>query len=175
MTIFRLELEKTIVTLDFTTFNLTKCNISCKKKSLFKFRTKFVLFGLELKKLLYCDILQQHPQIFSNTKFRPKIKILKFGTKTALIGYFGLEFQKTNIVFEINILEFVNMQPSIQKQKNLNLGPKIPYLGIFWLQFNKNYHQIFNRYSRICETIKFRPKQKKSIGPEMLYQVFGLE
>ena len=28
-------------------------------------------------------------------------KILKFGTKIALIEYFGQEFQKTNVVFEI--------------------------------------------------------------------------
>ena len=38
----------------------------------------------------------------------------------------------------------------------------MPYLGIFWLQFNKNYYQIFNQYSRICETIKFHPKQNKN-------------
>ena len=125
--------------------------------------------GWNSKKLLNCDILHQHPQIFPNTKFRPKIKILKFGTKTALIGYFGLEFQKTNIVFEINILQFVNTQRSIQKQKILNFGPKTLYLGIFGLQFNKNYHQIFNRHSRISETITFRPKQKKSLGPERAY------
>ena len=51
------------------------------------------------------------------------------------------------------------MQRFIQKQKNpLNLRPKIPYLGIFGLQFNKNYYKIFNQYSRICETVKFHPK-----------------
>ena len=31
----------------------------------------------------------------------------------ASIGYFGLEFQKTNVVFEISILEFVNTQSFI--------------------------------------------------------------
>ena len=44
LAIFRLDLEKTIVMLDFTTFNLSKCNISYKNNFL-KFRTKFVLFG----------------------------------------------------------------------------------------------------------------------------------
>ena len=58
------------------------------------------------------------------------------------------------------------MQRSIQKQKTLNLGPKIPYLGIFGVQVKKNYYQILNQYSRICETIKFHPKQKKNIGPK---------
>ena len=89
---------------------------------------------------MYCDILHQHPQIFPKTKFHPKIKILKFGTKTALIEYFGLEIQKTNVVFEISILEFVNMQRFTQKQKKFKLRTKIHYLGILGLQFNKNYY-----------------------------------
>ena len=50
------------------------------------------------------------------------------------------------------------------------MGPKIPYLDIFGLQFNKNYCQTFNQYTRICETIKFHQKQKKTnLGPKMLY------
>ena len=50
---------------------------------------------------------------------------------------------------------------SSKNKKTLNLGPKIPYLGIFRLQFNKNYNQIFNQCSPINETIKFQSKQKK--------------
>ena len=58
--------------------------------------------------------------------------MLKFRTKIALIEYFGLEFQKTNVVFEINILEFVNMQRFIQKQKNFKLGTKNTLFRYFW-------------------------------------------
>ena len=65
---------------------------------------------------------------------------------------------------------------SSKNKKTLNLGLKIPYLGIFGLQFNKNYYQTFNQYSRICETIKFHRKQtNKNLGPKMLYWVFRLE
>ena len=113
LAIFRLELEKTIVMLDFTTFNLSKC-IFLAKKIFLNLGLNFL--GLELEKLLYCNILHQHPQICPNTNFRPKIKILKLRTKIALIVYFGLEFQKANVVFEISILAFVNMQCLIQKQ-----------------------------------------------------------
>ena len=113
LAIFRLELEKTIVMLDFTTFNLSKC-IFLAKKIFLNLGLNFL--GLELEKLLYYNILHQHPQICPNTKFRPKIKILKLRTKIALILYFGLEFQKANVVFEISILAFVNMQCLIQKQ-----------------------------------------------------------
>ena len=42
------------------------------------------------------------------------------------------------------------------------MEPEIPYLGIFGVQFNKNYYQNFDQYSRICETTKFHPKQKKT-------------
>ena len=42
--LFRLEFEKAIAMLDFSTFNLSKCNISC-KKNIFKCRTKIALFG----------------------------------------------------------------------------------------------------------------------------------
>ena len=100
-------------------------NVIFLANKLFKFRTKFFLFwvflGWKPKKLLYCDILQKQPQIFPSTRFSSKIKILKFGTKIAVIGYFGLEFQKTNVVFEISILEFVNLQRFIQNQNILNL------------------------------------------------------
>ena len=48
LAIFRLELENNIVMLDFTTFNLSKCNVSCKKKIFLNLGPNF--FGLELEK-----------------------------------------------------------------------------------------------------------------------------
>ena len=42
-----------------------------------------ILLAWNLKKLLYCDILHQHPQIFPKKIFRPKLKIIKFGAKMA--------------------------------------------------------------------------------------------
>ena len=80
------------------------------------------IFWQELKKATVMRYFTSAPsrQIFPNTKFLPKIKILKFRTKIALIGYFGLEFQKVNAVFEISIIELVNMQNFIQKQKKKN-------------------------------------------------------
>ena len=126
----------------------------------------WVFLGWNSKKLLCCGILHLHSQIFK-TKFRSKIKIFKFGTKIALAGYFGLEFQKL-VLFEISIFEFVNMQSFIQKKKTLNLGPKIPYSCIFGLKFNKNHYQIFNQYLWIRQIINFHPKRKKimvNLGP----------
>ena len=69
------------------------------------------IFGLELEKTTVLWYFTLAPSNFS--KILLKIKILKFRTKTALIEYFGLEFQNTNVAFEISILEFVNMESFI--------------------------------------------------------------
>ena len=69
------------------------------------------------------------------TKCCPKVKILKFGAKIVLIGYVGLEFQKTNVEFEITILEFVNMQSFIQKQNIFKIGTLLRYF--FCCNFTK--------------------------------------
>ena len=51
------------------------------------------------------------------------------------LGIFGLLFSKTIVIFEINTLELVYLQNVAKKQKCLNLGPKMPYLGIFGQEF----------------------------------------
>ena len=111
----------------------------------------FGIFGQDLNKATVLWYFTSAPSNFSIHKTPFKIKILKFGDKIALIGYFGIEFQNTNVVFEISILEFVNMQSFIQKPKTLNLRPKILgiYLGIFRLQFKKDYYQILNQHLQI--------------------------
>ena len=66
------------------------------------------------------------------------MKMPKFGTKNALFGYFWARIKKkTIVIFEIRTLEFFNLQNFAKKQKCLNLGPKMPYLGIFGLEFQK--------------------------------------
>ena len=74
----------------------------------------WVFLGWISEKLLYCGVLNEHPHIFPNAKFHPKIKTLKFGTEIALITFFGPGFQIINVVFEIIIFKFVNMQSFIQ-------------------------------------------------------------
>ena len=52
------------------------------------------------------------------------------------LGIFGLELQNTNVIYEISALEFVYLQTLVQKRKFINLGPKMPYLGICGLEFH---------------------------------------
>ena len=89
------------------------------------------IFGLELEKATIPWFFYIITLKFFQTKFCPNIKILKFATKIVLIGYFGQEFQKTNLEFKISILEFVNMQSFIQKQKKFKLGTKNTLLRYF--------------------------------------------
>ena len=61
--------------------------------------------------------------------------MLKFGTKSALFGYFWARIRK-------KLLPYLKSAPSNLSnckilQKCLNLGPKRPYLGPFWLEFGK--------------------------------------
>ena len=58
------------------------------------------------------------------------------------LSIFGLEFSKTIVIFEISTLELVYLQNFVKKQKCLDLGPKMPYLGIFGQEFQKNYCHI---------------------------------
>ena len=68
------------------------------------------IFGLKPEKVTVPWFFHISTLKFFQTKFCSKIKILNFGTKIVLIRYFGLEFQKTNVEFEISILEFINIQ-----------------------------------------------------------------
>ena len=51
------------------------------------------------------------------------------------LDIFGQEFEKTIVVFEISTFKFAYLQNFPKKQKCLNLGPKMPDLGIFGLEF----------------------------------------
>ena len=50
----------------------------------------------------------------------------------------GLEVENTIVKIEISALEFVLLQSLVQKQKSLNLGPKMPYLVMFGLECQNN-------------------------------------
>ena len=74
------------------------------------------------------------------------------------MGIFGLEFESNIDVLDITTLEFAKLQNFVKKWKCLNLGLKIPSLGIFGLEFQKAY--IWNQHTRICLIPKFCEKTK---------------
>ena len=98
---------------------------------------KSTLFGCFWARILknYCHIGHQHLQISVIAKLYKETKMLKFGTKNALLGIFdekcliwvflGKNFKKNIVIFEISTLKFVYLQNFTKKQKCLNLGSKI--------------------------------------------------
>ena len=139
LAIFRLELENTIVMLDFSTFNLSKYNISYKKKKNYFTRA---LSNFSKRKTLLKNK-----------------KSLNLGQKFPSFGILGSKFKKLTSYLKSASSNLLICKVSSKNEKTLNLGSKIPYLDIFGLQFNKNYYQIFNQPSQICETMKFHSKR----------------
>ena len=107
---FRQMFEKAIVRLDFSTFNLSKCNISC-KKYFFKCRNKIVSFGY-----FWAGT--------RNTRFQTKRKILEFMTRIVLIVYFRLDLQKSMSNLKPASSNLLTCKVSSKNKKTLDLGPK---------------------------------------------------
>ena len=59
-------------------------------------------------------------------------------------------------------------------KKSLKLEPKMPYLGIFGLEFCKSYYHVSFLLSNILENAKFPAKQKilKFFGPKIFSWVY---
>ena len=62
------------------------------------------IFGLELEKAPVMWYFTSAPSNFSKHEISTKHKSLKFGTETALI-VFSARISKTNVVFEISIIQ----------------------------------------------------------------------
>ena len=92
------------------------------------------IFGLEFKKN-YCHIWNQHLGISVIAKLCEETKMPKFGTKNAIKLLSYLKSAPSNVSI---------CKISQKKQRCLNLGPKMPYLGIFdqkcliWVFLTKN-------------------------------------
>ena len=92
----------------------------------------FFRLTFERKLLLYL----KQPRILQNAKLHAELKILKFGTKYALFGYFWAEILKNIVIFEVSALECVYLQCFVRKSKFLNLEQKW-FIWVFWVAILK--------------------------------------
>ena len=75
------------------------------------------------------------------------------------LGNFGLKLENNIVIFEISTLKFFYLQILVEKQKCLNLGPKLPYLGVFqqkcliWVFIGKNFKNTVVMFE--ISTLKF--------------------
>ena len=67
---------------------------------------------------------------------RPYLGI--FDQKCLIWVFLGKNFKKPIAIFEISALKLVYLQNFTKKQRYLNLGPKMPALCIFGLEFENN-------------------------------------
>ena len=82
---------------------------------------------------------------------------------------FELEFENTIVIFEISVLEIVELQSFVPKEKFLNLGALYGYI---WVIILKSNCLIFNQHTRIILIAIFSRKTKQKclkLGPKMPY------
>ena len=91
--------------------------------------------------------------------------------------FLSKNFKNTIVIFEIIILKFTYLQKFTKKQKYRNLGPKMPYFGIFdqkcliWVYFRNNLKNTI-----VIFEISTKKQKYLNLGPKMPYLgIFGLE
>ena len=117
------------------------------------------IFEQEFKKK-NCHIWNQHPQICLFATFHEKTKMPKFATKTALFGFFWTGIWKRYCHIwgrrpRICLIAKFRGKTKMPKfgTRNALFGyfwPKMPYLGVFGLEFWKNYCHIWHHHPQIC-------------------------
>ena len=86
----------------------------------------------------YFHIWNHHPQIYIIVKFCKKIKMSKFGTKNALFGFFRARILKKLLSYlKSTPWNLFNSKMFWRNKNCLNLGPAMPYLSIFGVEFLK--------------------------------------
>lgn len=70
----------------------------------------------------------------------------RFGTKIALIGYFGQQFGKTIAIFETSILKFVKRQSYVQNLNNKFTTKNVLFAGLWAGIWFLKYFVIFEIY-----------------------------
>ena len=111
--------------------------------------------------VFYISTLKYFHIFPSITKFRPKIKVHKFGTKIALIWCFKLEFKKANVIFEISILEFVKVTAHKMKFSIKSFFSKCAQICSFlriWSHLLKK--SLMRNFNFCAVDAKFYPKTK---------------
>ena len=88
------------------------------------------------------------------------------------LAIFGLEFENTIVIVEINALDFFLLQSLGQRQKYLTLGSKLSYLATFELEFESNF-VIFEIWliAKFCERIKMPKFGTKNAFCEYLWEI----
>ena len=167
--IFGLEFESNIIIFETNTPNLSTCKISRKNQKCLNLGPKLLLcvpyFWAGIWKY-YCHIWNLRLRICIVAKFGPKIKTLKFGTKSTWFGFFWARILK--LYCHIWNLNLTNCK-ILKKTKMPKFGTKNAWFGYFSTGTWKQYCHIWNQQPRICLIVKFREKKNSKFGTKMPY------
>ena len=99
-----------------------------------EFGNNLAIFEISTLKFLILQIFRKKQK---SLNLRPKMPYLGIFEKNALFGYFWgrIVVKKTIAIFELSTLKFAYLHNFMEKQKCLNLGPKMNDVGIFGLKF----------------------------------------
>ena len=139
--------------------NLSNCKISQEKQKSLNLGPRILYFIVRYfwAKILksYCDIWNQHPRICLNAKFREKIKMPNFVTKTPFLVLSGLENSRNhchNWNQQSQICQFPKFREKTIMSK---LVTKNALFGHFWDSILKKYCHILNLHPQICLIVRF--------------------
>lgn len=76
-------------------------------------------------------------------------------------------FYIDNVIFEVNTVKLFKMQSFMQKERDLNFGPKKPC-------FDKNLCYIWNQYLKICQNAKCFTQKEKNLNLETEWFIWVL-
>ena len=90
-------------------------------------------------------------------------------------GIFRIKFEKNIVIFDITTFESVKIKSFMLNNKELELGPKLPCLGIFGQEFEKKYCHIWNQHplnyqnELLTNIVNFSIESTFSKGPESTF------
>ena len=133
---------------------------------------------LEWNLKIILSYLKSGPSTLLNCKFREKMIIPRFGTENALFGYFWAEIYKQYLPYLKLAPSNLSIRKILEKKQNwLSLGPNVPYLGIFGLEFYKTFVIFEISTLKFVYLENFAKKQKfLNLGTKVPYLgIFQLE
>ena len=167
--VFGVEFENTIVIFETNTPNLSNCKISRTRMSKFGTKSLICIFLCwNLKGLL--SYLKSASLNLSCCKVSAKVKILTFGAKNVLFGYFWARISKKNYCHNWNKHPRICLIAKFwEKTKTSKYGTKNALSGYFGLEFENNIIMLETNTLNLS-TCKILWKKQKylNLGPKIL-------
>ena len=120
----------------------------------------YLYYQFWTKESLSCHIWNQNPWICLIAKYCEIMKMPKFGTKSALFGYFWARILKNYCHIWNQHLRICLIAKFCEETKMPEFGTKNALFGCFWARIFKKYCHIWNQHLWISVIAKFCEEKK---------------